>query len=215
MVRPAGDLPITMPIIAVSGAQGPRTIERHAGGLQAAGLTMITADPVAGAGDIALFSGMTPPSPSWLADACRFRLPAVALLAVDNDGEASLLDAGLSLCLTPAVTTAELAVWLRHLLRLAGRAWPDGFSFDPASRSASFQCVRLTLPPASFDLLFDLARHAGRIRRPAELDRALWPGRPGSRARLAATIHHLRRALAAAGAEGCLETVAGGYRLRL
>lgn len=151
----------------------------------------------------------------WLMGAGPGGRPIISVApGLDEAAEATLLAAGATLCL-PSTAGPETAVeWARHLLALAGRARAAGFEIDPETRRANFDGRDLALRPIEFDLLFCLARQAGRACRADELQARLWPGCPATRSRLTMAVHGLRRALAAAGAASRLETLPGlGYRL--
>ena len=66
---------------------------------------------------------------------------------------------------------------------------------DPAARRATRGERILSLRPKEFDLLVQLARHAGRTLSSTALRHILWPGEATPPRRLVVHIHNLRRAL--------------------
>jgi DNA-binding response OmpR family regulator len=129
-------------------------------------------------------------------------VPVLILTARDTAQDTIAgLDAGADDYLVKPFDLGELAARLRALVRRAAGGAAAGIEIgalriDPAARSVHWQGQPVELAPREFDLLHELARHAGRVLTRSQLETSLYPWgeEVGSNA-LEVHVHHLRRKL--------------------
>ncbi|AXQ28702.1 DNA-binding response regulator [Solimonas sp. K1W22B-7] len=100
------------------------------------------------------------------------RVPVLMLTARGDEGDRVMgLDQGADDYLPKTVSPRELTARIRALLRRAAPAEPPsrlldfgGLQLDLDGRSVRLGGTELALTPVEFDLLAELARHAGRLR---------------------------------------------------
>ena len=141
---------------------------------------------------------------------CNVSLPQV---------RARLLHAGaddaVSARVTPCELAARLAVAARRWNRMQGSLSLAGFMFDTGLRHVRWHGQMLPLMPREFDLLLELARHAGSAVSRHALLQSVWQTAfdPGTNS-VEVHICKLRRHLAPMQGKVRIETVKGsGYRL--
>jgi DNA-binding response OmpR family regulator len=132
----------------------------------------------------------------------RNGIPVLILTARDtSQDKVTGLDAGADDYLIKPFDLGELAARLRALIRRAsGAAAPEivlgDLRIDPAARTVHWHDAAVDLAPREFELLLELARHAGRVLTRGQLESSLysWGEEVGSNA-VEVHVHHLRRKL--------------------
>ncbi len=149
--------------------------------------------------------------------------PAVLMLTARDTLEDRLegFAAGADDYLVKPFALEELEARLRALLRRRSGPAPDqrlevgSLVLCPAARTASYDGTPVVVTPTGRVILEALARSAPALVSRRELIEELWGEDAEDRGALRTHLYQLRRALAAAGAEGLVETLHGqGYRLR-
>jgi two-component system response regulator BasR len=143
------------------------------------------------------------------------KLPVIVLTARDAlDARVSSLDAGADDYVIKPAAPQELASRIRAVTRRSGghasAVWTVGaLQIDSLRREVRLDGALTALSPKEFQIVAELARHAGEVVSKHRLARAVMPlNEPMEFGALEWHIHNLRRKLG----EGCIRTVRGvGY----
>ncbi|NKI93848.1 response regulator [Rhizobacter sp. SG703] len=145
------------------------------------------------------------------------KLPVIVLTARDAlDARVASLDAGADDYVIKPAAPQELASRIRAVTRRSGghasAVWTVGaLQIDSLRREVRLDGVLTALSPKEFQIVAELARHAGEVVSKHRLARAITPlNEPMEFGALEWHIHNLRRKLG----DGCIRTVRGvGYSL--
>ena len=147
---------------------------------------------------------------------------APVFLCISNlslEEEASLLNAGISICRPPTTTFAELLAQTRALLTRV-KGYPNhhrvgDLGIDPVQRLVSRKGVRVKLRPIEFDILIYLAEAGGEPVSHERLVGRLWREGCVSKSLLAVHMVNLRKAIDRGHKKKLIHTIRNvGYALR-